>query len=114
MNVRMNYKNGQEKHKCRFWNEAEETQEHVIQDCQKMKRISDTIKYAEIFKENNMEKTRAIARALIQIINKLDETQYNQIQKHRLPLRWATWLNQAYATYIYIYIYMYIYIWMIN
>ena len=32
MNVRMNHKNGQEKHKCRFCNEAEETQEHVIQD----------------------------------------------------------------------------------
>ena len=75
MNVRMNYKNGQEKHKCRFCNEAEETQEHVIQDCQKIKRISDTIRYAEIFKENNMEKNRAIARALIQINNKLDETQ---------------------------------------
>ena len=75
MNVRMNYKNGQEKHKCRFCNEAEETQEHVIQDCQKIKRNSDTIRYAEIFKENNMEKTRAIARALIQINNTLDETQ---------------------------------------
>ena len=32
MNVRMNHKNGQEKHKCRFCKEAEETQEHVIQD----------------------------------------------------------------------------------
>ena len=74
MNVRMNYKNGQEKHKCRFCNEAEETQEHVVQDCQKIKRINDTIRYAEIFKENNMEKTRAIARALIQINNTLDET----------------------------------------
>ena len=51
-----------------------ETQEHVVQDCQKIKRNNDTIRYAEIFKENNMEKTRAIARALIQINNTLDET----------------------------------------
>ena len=60
MNVRMNYKNGQEKHKCRFCNEAEETQEHVIQDCQKIKRISDTIRYAE----NNMEKTEPYSQSL--------------------------------------------------
>ena len=32
MNVRTNHKNGQENHKCRFYNETEETQEHVIQD----------------------------------------------------------------------------------
>ena len=32
MNVRTNHKNGQENHKCRFCNETEETQEHVIQD----------------------------------------------------------------------------------
>ena len=75
VNARMNYKSGQEKHKCRLCNEAEETQEHVIQDCQKIKRNSDTIRYAEIFKKNNMKKPRAIARALIQINNTLDETQ---------------------------------------
>ena len=64
MNARMNYKNGQEKHKCRFCNGAEETQEHVIQNYQKIKRNSDTITYAEIFKENNMEKTQSHSQSL--------------------------------------------------
>ena len=75
MDVRMNHKNDQANHKCRFCNETEETQEHIMQDSHKLKRNADDIRYAEIFKENNMEKKRVIARALIQINNIINKTQ---------------------------------------
>ena len=75
MTVKMNHKNGHETLKCRYCCEADEAQEHIIQECTKIKRDEKPIRYAEIFKENNIETNRAIARALIEINQKINENQ---------------------------------------
>ena len=75
MSVKMNHKNGHETLKCRYCGEADETQEHIVQECPKIKRDEKPIRYAEIFKENNIETNRAIARALIEINQKINENQ---------------------------------------
>ena len=73
MTVKMNHKNGHETLKCIYCCEADETQEHIIQECTKITRDEKTIRYAEIFKVNNTETNRAIARALIEINQKINE-----------------------------------------
>ena len=93
MTVNMHHKNGHETLECRYCSEAEETQEHIILECTKITKDEETIRYADIFKENNKENNRARARAII----KINKNQYNQSHKHRLPMKWATWYTQAYA-----------------
>ena len=39
----------------RYCNEAEETQEHIRQECMKIMKGEETIKYTDIFKENNIK-----------------------------------------------------------
>ena len=36
---------------CRFCSETEETQEHILQTCQKVERRVTKIKYEDVFKE---------------------------------------------------------------
>ena len=75
MIVKVNHKNGHETLNCRYCCEAVETPEHTIQECTKIKKDEKTIRYAEIFKENNIETNRAIARALLGINLKINENQ---------------------------------------
>ena len=77
MTVKMNHKNGLETLKCRYCCEADEPQEHIIQECTKIKRDEKPIpvRYTKIFKENNIETNRARARALIEINQKINENQ---------------------------------------
>ena len=104
MMIKMNHKNGHETLKCRYCCEADETQEHIIQECTKSTKDENNIRYAEVFKENNIETNRAIARAPIEINQKINENQWNQSQKHWLPMRWATWYNKANAMYVCMYV----------
>ena len=76
MTVKMSHKNGHETLKCRYCCEADETQEHIIQKCRKNTKDEGTITHAEMIKENNIETNRAIARALIEINQKINENQY--------------------------------------
>ena len=86
MTVKMNHKNGHETLKCRYCCEADETQEHIIKECTKIKRDEKPIRYAEIFKENNIETNRAIARALIEINQK--KTKTNKTRARRIGSQW--------------------------
>ena len=73
--VKLKHKNGHETLKCRYGYETDETQEHIIQECMKITKGEKTIRYAEIFKENNIETLRAIAEALIEINQQINDNQ---------------------------------------
>ena len=65
--VKENYKTGQEKtNLCRFCKEDKETQEHIIQECTKIKRMSGKISYEKIFEEN-AETLKIIAEEIIKL-----------------------------------------------
>ena len=65
--MKENYKTGQETtNLCRFCNEDKETQEHIIQECTKIKRTSGKISYEKIFEENT-ETLKIIAEEIIKL-----------------------------------------------
>ena len=65
--VKENYKTGQENtNLCRFCKENKETQEHIIQECTKIKTMSGTISYEKIFEENT-ETLKTIAEEIIKL-----------------------------------------------
>ena len=65
--VKENYITGLETtNLCRFCNKDKETQEHIIQECTKIKRVSGKINYEKIFEENT-ETLKIIAEEIIKL-----------------------------------------------
>ena len=67
LNVKSNYKNGNKENlNCRLCEKEEETQEHILENCEKLiQTIEDKIYIEEIFSENTEE--------LIQTAKKIEE-----------------------------------------
>ena len=67
LNIKSNYKNGNKDNlKCRMCEKEEETQEHVLEDCEKLiHTFDDKIYIEEIFSENTTK--------LIQTAKKIEE-----------------------------------------
>ena len=65
--VKENDKTGQETtNLCRFCNEGKATQEHIIQECTKIKITSGKISYEKMFEENT-ETLEIIAEEIIKL-----------------------------------------------
>ena len=53
---------------CRLCNKEEETQEHIINECEAItQKIPRNIKYKDIFKDTNLEQLKTIGETLIKI-----------------------------------------------
>ena len=74
LNVKSNFKNGHQEHKCRACKQKEETQTHVLEECHKLNDKHQKITKEMIFSEN-IEELRKTAKAIQERIEKLEETQ---------------------------------------
>ena len=78
---------------CRFCSETEETQEHILQTCQKVGKRATKLKYEDIFKED-VDKLKEISEEIIRVENLLK----NPSKQHELLTHeWATRTIWAYA-----------------
>ena len=78
---------------CRFCSETEETQEHILQTCQKVGKRATKLKYEDIFKED-VGKLKEISEEIIRVENLLK----NPSKQHELLTHeWATRTIWAYA-----------------
>jgi len=75
--ARMNFKNGYEDRKCRYCESAEETQEHIIEKCQKIPRTSPILNYREIFEDQQVNDLKTIAETLKQLSTTIQEKTTN-------------------------------------
>ena len=55
LNLKANFKNRHQEHKCRLCKEAEETQSHVLEECQKLNEKYQKVTKEMIFSENTEE-----------------------------------------------------------
>ena len=77
--VKENYKKQYENNLlCRFCENHNETQEHILQDCTKIKRSKEKIIYSKIFEEDT-EPLREIANEIIKIEECLKEHQLHSM-----------------------------------
>ena len=77
--VKENYKKQYESNLlCRFCDKYNETQEHILQDCTKIKRTKEKIIYSKIFEEDT-EPLREIANEIIKIEECLKEHQLHSM-----------------------------------
>ena len=77
--VKENYKKQYENNLlCRFCENHNETQEHILQDCTKIKRSKEKITYSKIFEEDT-EPLREIANEIIKIEECLKEHQLHSM-----------------------------------
>jgi len=65
--AKMNFKNGNENLQCRYCGVANETQQHLIEECLKAPRPNKNIKYKDIFTDNQLEKLKTAAETLNQL-----------------------------------------------
>ena len=75
--VKENMTNNQDNQQCRLCGEEQETQRHIIEECQKIKEKLEinrtkTIKYEEIFKDDDIDNLEKIANQLIEIEKELE------------------------------------------
>ena len=78
---------------CRFCSEIEETQEHILQTCQKVGKRVTKIKYEDVFKEE-ASKLKEVSEEIIRVENLLK----NPSKQHELLTHeWATRTIWAYA-----------------
>ena len=64
--VKANHKKTYEPNLCRFCHKTPETQEHILQDCLKIKRKNGKVEYNKLF-EDNVETLKGIAESIITI-----------------------------------------------
>ena len=77
--VKENYKKQYESNLlCRFCDKHNETQEHILQDCTKIKRTKEKIIYSKIFEEDT-EPLREIANEIIKIEECFKEPQLHSM-----------------------------------
>ena len=73
LKVRSNYKNGHKEHKCRLCNANEETQQHVLEQCEKLDQYEKITK--EMIFDENVENLRITAGNIQIRMEKLEEQQ---------------------------------------
>ena len=77
LQVKENMANNQENLQCRMCGEHPKTQRHIIEDCQKIKEKLEnnrtpTIRYEEIFNDEDIENLEKIAKQLIEIEKEIE------------------------------------------
>ena len=73
--VRSNYKNGNKEHKCRLCKNHEETQQHVMEECEKINEKCQKVTKDMIFNENikELRKTAILIESRMEILEKEEE-----------------------------------------
>ena len=91
--VKENYKKQYESNLlCRFCDNYNETQEHILQDCTKIKRSKEKIIYSKIFEEDT-EPLREIANEIIKIEECLKEHQLHSMSSSNRSEPRMTWAH---------------------
>ena len=71
LKVKLNYKNAYREHKCRICGNEDESQKHVLEQCQKLNEITTPITKEMIFSENITEITKT-AKLIQERVNALE------------------------------------------
>ena len=70
LKVKLNYKNGHEDLKCRLCGTVEESQNHILEECEKLKQVTPDITKEMIFSEdiNELRETAKIINERMEIV----------------------------------------------
>jgi len=72
LNVKSNYKKGNDNLMCRMFNNSEETQEHILCHCPALHQNNENrIDYENIFQDDNMTALAETAKKIRTLIDKL-------------------------------------------
>ena len=74
LNLKANFKNRHQEHKCRLCKEAEETQSHFLEECQKLNEKYQKVTKEMIFSENT-EELKQTAKIIKERLEKIEESQ---------------------------------------
>ena len=74
LNIKANFKNRHQEHKCRLCKGAEETQSHVLEECQKLNEKYQKVTKEMIFSENT-EELKQTAKIIQERMETMEEKQ---------------------------------------
>ena len=74
LKVRSNYKNGNKEHKCRLCKNQEETQQHILEECENINNHFQKVTKEMIFDENTekLRKTAQLIQSRMEILEKTE------------------------------------------
>ena len=84
LKVRSNYKKGNKEHKCRLCKHHEETQQHVLEECEKINEKCQKVSKEMIFNEDitELRKTAKTIQKRMELLEELENKNEEQMSTH--------------------------------
>ena len=88
LKVRSNYKKGNKEHKCRLCKHHEETQQHVLEECEKINERCQKVSKEMIFNEDitELRKTAKTIQKRMELLEELENKNEEQMSTHTLEM----------------------------